>query len=346
MKDSKALHKFSYKTIILVSLITGMTASAIAFGIGRYHPFRKKTVSNSTYVRNMSSFSSVRNLRLKNYRLTQPLLMAELPDESMVFDELRQELSAAIKMAQSGNKVTSAAVFLHDFSNGRWMGINKSEQYDPGSILKLTILLAYLRKAQEQPGLLDRRIFFAQPFTTVPYQTFKGETIIPGRAYTVRELIRYMLVESDNQANALLNNSIESQYVLKVFSDLELPVPLWDAPTLSMNCVDVSRFLRLLFNSSYAQPELSEYALELLTAVRYENGIRKAFPPEVTIAHKFGERGFQNSPEKQLHETALVYLKDRVILVTIMTKGKDFSTQEDLIRKLSGLIAGWFCSVG
>jgi len=344
MKNPKIQRRFSYKTIVLVSLITGMTASAIAFGIGRHYQFRKKTISSGTSFQNQASISSVRNLRLKNYQLTKPLLMAELPDESAEFEALRRELSVAINMAESGQEVTSAAIYLHDFSNGHWMGINKSEQYDPGSILKLTILLAYLRKAQEQPGLLDRKILFARPFTTVPYQTIRGESIIPGRSYTVRELIKYMLVESDNQANALLNNSIEPDYALKVFSDLELQVPRWDAPTVNMNCVDVSRFLRLLFNSSYTQPELSEYALELLTAVRYENGIRTAFPPEVTIAHKFGERGFQNSPEKQLHETALVYLKDRVLLITIMTKGENFSAQEDLIRKLSGLIAGRFSS--
>jgi len=345
MKKKRIQRKFSLNTIVLASMITGITVSAIAFGLGRHFPGKKKTVSVETSHPANTAIPGIRNVRLRSFHLTQPLLMAELPDESAELEDLRSQFTGTIRKAEAGNKINSAAVYLHDLSNGHWIGVNKWEQYDPGSILKLTILLAYLRKSEDQPGLMDRRIYFDRPFTSVPYQSIKGETITPGRSYPIRELIRYMLVESDNQANALLNNNIEPTYALNVFSDLQLPVPKTDAPSLTLNCVDVSRFLRLLFNASYTNPSLSEFALEQLTQVRYADGIRSTFPAGVTIAHKFGERGYANSNQKELHETALIYLEDRVILLTIMTKGNDLTSQAELIRNISMVVARRYSSI-
>ena len=327
--------RFSIITIIIACLLTGLTTFGVSYCISKSRLLKMKKADQPF----TTPSPSVRNLRLKKFQLTQPLLIVELPDESSDYSDIKQELSLAIEGAKPGGKVSSASVFLHDFSNGRWMCINKSESYDPGSILKLTILLAYLRKAQDHPGLLDRKLFYTRPFTSMPVQTITGSTITPGRSYSIRELIRYMIVESDNQANALLNSSIEPEYALRVFSDLEMAIPDKDATSLNMTAMEVSRFLRLLFNSSYNSPELSEFALKILTQVKYDDGIRAAFPPEVTIAHKFGERGFNGNPERQLHETALIYLNDRVLLLTIMTRGNDPLIQAQLLRNLSQIVA-------
>lgn len=327
--------RFSFITIIVACTLTGAATFAFTYCISKNQSKRQQSQQAAA---NPCS-PQVKNYRLKSFRLTQPLLMAELPEESPDYDDLRGELSSVIGRYKTEYRVTTASVFLHDFSIGQWMSINRSEKYDPGSILKLTILLAYLKKAHDQPGLLERKLFFAQPYAAAPVQAITGSSIIPGHSYTIRELIRYMLVESDNQANALLNNSIEPEYALRVFRDLEMQVPDKNASSITMSCVEVSRFLRLLFNSSYNSPELSEFALELLTQVKYTNGIRSAFPPNVTIAHKFGERGFNGSAERQLHETSLIYLEGKVLLFTIMTKGTDLDTQAALIRELSRVVA-------
>jgi len=332
--------RFTIITIIMACSLTGAATFAFTYCISKSHSKDRSAKEKPL----TQSSPWVRNMRLKKFDLTQPLLMVELPEESSDYDEVRQEFSSLIERSKSDKRVTSASVFLHDFSNGRWMSINSSEKYDPGSILKLTILLAYLKKAQDQPGLLDRKLFYAQPFSSVPVQTIIGSSITPGHSYAIRELIRFMLVESDNQANALLNNSIEPEYALRVFEDLDMTVPDKSAASITMTCIEVSRFLRLLFNSSYNSPELSEYALELLTGIKFTDGIRSAFPLGVTIAHKFGERGFIGSQERQLHETSLIYLEGKVLLLTIMTKGTDIDSQAGLIRELSSVVARRYAS--
>lgn len=332
--------RFSAVLVIVACLLTGAATFTFTYCISQNQA--KKNQRRQAEASRCSP--QVKNYRLKSFKLTQPLLMAELPEESPDYDELKGELSAVIGRYKTDKRVTTASVFLNDFSIGQWMSINASEKYDPGSILKLTILLAYLKKAHEQPGLLDRKLFFAQPYAAAPVQAITGFSITPGRSYPIRELIRYMIVESDNQANALLNNSIEPEYALRVFEDLDMTVPDKSATSITMTVVEVSRFLRLLFNSSYNSPELSEFALELLTKIKYTDGIRSAFPADITIAHKFGERGFIGSSERQLHETSLIYLEGKVLLLTIMTKGTDLDTQAGLIREISGVICRRYAS--
>ncbi len=55
----------------------------------------------------------------------------------------------------------------------------------------------------------------------------------------------------------------------------------------------------------------------------------------VPIAHKFGESG--TPIEMQLHESAIVYLKNKPYLLTVMTKGKDNKTLSKLIGEISAV---------
>jgi beta-lactamase class A len=52
--------------------------------------------------------------------------------------------------------------------------------------------------------------------------------------------------------------------------------------------------------------------------------------------HKFGEAGDAN--EKQLHESAIIYLDNNPYLLTIMTKGNDMKKLPDVINQISALI--------
>ncbi|MBP6989161.1 serine hydrolase [Candidatus Shapirobacteria bacterium] len=77
----------------------------------------------------------------------------------------------------------------------------------------------------------------------------------------------------------------------------------------------------------------------LLSQVEYQNAlVRGVNNPQIIISHKFGERTFEATSERQLHDCGIVYYPEKPYLVCIMTRGQDFSKLSSAIAKLSQVI--------
>lgn len=282
------------------------------------------------------------NVRLKQHRLSQPLLFSDIPNESSKFLNLKQDLLNRISLEKSSGKVSNVSVYLSEFNNGSWMGIQQNDLFDPGSIMKLPILLAYLKRLEVSPSFFDKRIKFDIISDAMPKQTIVTNMIETGKTYTVRNLIKAMIIDSDNQANMLLNQNIEPEYVYNVFTDLGMEVPKIQQSAVKMSAIDLSKFMRVLYNSSYTNQNLSEFALELLTDTKFNDGMKKGLPDSILIAHKFGERGYRDTTFQEIHETAIIYLPDNSIALTIMTSGNDQAYQTQLIANITKSIYDWY----
>jgi hypothetical protein len=44
-----------------------------------------------------------------------------------------------------------------------WMGIGSDEQYLPGNLMKVPILIYYLKQEQEHPGTLRKEFLYESP---------------------------------------------------------------------------------------------------------------------------------------------------------------------------------------
>lgn len=319
--------KLPYYKVILACLMTGAFTFAIS------HQFHKPSPSPPT-----SQSTAGKQLiltRLKDYKYIQPLLLSDLsePDEGM--QELMTDIQQSISSYQIKDSAFKASVYIRNLTDGKWNVINPNEKYDPGSILKLPVMIALLKKAESDPTLLDQQILYQGTERKLPKQTIEPTSIKAGSVYTVRELLKFMIVESDNEANMLLFNFLKPDIVLKVFRDLQLEIPDVYQPTLYMNVADVSKFLRVIYNSSYTDPRLSEYSMQLLEKTKFTEGMKKSIPGNAMLIHKFGERGYADTSFQELSETGIIYLNDQRVLVTIMTKGTNQSAQAASIAEIT-----------
>lgn len=98
---------------------------------------------------------------------------------------------------------------------------------------------------------------------------------------------------------------------------------------------DYVSFFRVLYNSTYLDRTLSEKALELLSKSEYQDGLEAGVPEEVRVAHKFGERKFEETGERQLHDCGIVYHPIRPFLMCVMTKGKSLNDLSSVIAALT-----------
>lgn len=280
--------------------------------------------------------SNLHIVRLKDYQLIKPILLADIDRQSSELEETKGVIMDAIQRQQQLGKVGSVSVYLRKLSDGSWITINGDEQYAPGSLMKIAILISYLKNSENAPAILNHQLLFTKHQENMPDQNFIEEELMPGKKYTISELLSRMIINSDNEATALLSAHLDVSVFKKLFTDLNLTEPNTTQKDYFINVSDCAKFLRILYNSSYLNYNLSQYALELLTKSKFNKGLTKVIPGEVKVAHKFGESGDKNNV--QLHEEGIVYVNNNPYLLVVMTKGKDFGKLSECIASLSSAV--------
>lgn len=165
-------------------------------------------------------------------------------------------------------------IYVRNLNNGPWFGINENEKYSPASLMKVPILITFLKWIEQDSSILNKKIFINEDSTiaTQYYKPLKG--LITGKEYSVAELLKEMIINSNNLAMDTLAGILPADFYAKVSHDLSITVPVNDTEENYLSVKDVATFFRILYNSSYLNRESSEYALSLLSKVTFDKGLR------------------------------------------------------------------------
>jgi beta-lactamase class A len=281
-----------------------------------------------------------------------PLLACDVgsPEAFPEFAPLRSQLSKLIDAKINTREADSISVYIRSMRSARWFDINGTTTYAPASLLKVFVMMAYLKEADvtDNPGLLNSYITFKA--SGLAEQDTPGEAIphlVHGRAYTIRQVIEQMIRYSDNDALDTLVDNFDPQTLdafQAIFTDLSLPSPVKQKEG-SLNFMTVDNYamvFRVLYGSTYLSHKYSEEALTLLAKAQYKDGIVAGVPAGFTVAHKFGVTTIPQTGEHQLHDCGVVYYPDHPYLMCVMTKGKDFAKLQEAIKEISKESYAWF----
>jgi beta-lactamase class A len=272
-------------------------------------------------------------VRLNDYEMVKPLVMTEVLMESEDLKGLKRALYFEINQMKDNGIVNDASVYVRRLSDGQWISVNNASHYTPGSVIKIAAMITYLKMCEADPGLFTKEYLFRGKIRGTPNQTFNGEALIAGKKYSAQELLKRIIVHSDNNATFIINESLDIALFKKLFTDLGIAEPDVADPNFQMDVTDLSKFIGILYSASYLNQEYSKFALSLLANSSFSQGIVNGLPANVGVAHKFGEAG--NPKEAQLHETAIVYRNDEPYLITIMTRGKNVQRLPKALSDLS-----------
>jgi beta-lactamase class A len=283
-----------------------------------------------------------RLVKATGYRLTSPLLDVELPESARINNEqipFKNKITNFIQKQIDSGKAQQISVYYRDLLDGPWFGINEKQEFDPASMMKVPVMIAWLKRAEKDPSVLARTFVYDGTLNRVAQQSIKPtESIIPGRRYTVDELLHYMLNFSDNNATSLLFNNLTSAELNEVLDGMDVT----NNPRNDTNSITVhgySGFFRILYNASYLNREMSEKALQYLSLEDFPQGIAAGVPSGTVVASKFGEHAWgEHGEEKQLHEFGIVYHPKGHYILGVMTQGSDFDRQAEIIREISKII--------
>lgn len=272
-----------------------------------------------------------------DFKYINPLLFVDNSEE--IFPEyrnLKDEVGDYINKSIKENKVEKASLYFRDLNSSHWAGVNEKELYTPSSMLKVAVLLTYLKISEKNPDIMSKKVKYVHKDSYNEY--YKTNKINNGE-YTVLELLQYMIIESDNTSMSLLV-ALNTPEVVKLYEDLKLPNIL-EGNSDFLSTEDYSYIFRALYNASYVNKSLSEQALQLLTYTKFDKGIVAGVEASTTVAHKFGEHTITFNgivTERQLHDCGIVYYPKKPYLICIMTKGKDFKNLETIISDISSMV--------
>jgi beta-lactamase class A len=271
-----------------------------------------------------------------DYKYISPILSVEPIRESEKYSHLKSNISDYIEKEKKKG-VASVSVYVRDFSLGEWIAIDPDEKYDPGSLLKVGVLITYLKMAEIDTGLTGKEVVYhGQKGFVFPVEHFRSDTVIEGHKYRIRDLMEYMIRNSDNRATLFLEDHMDTTIFKNEFSDMGMAVPDFRNPNYMLNVKEYSMMLKALYNAGYIRKRSSERALGLLTESAFKDGIMKELPSSLIVAHKFGEAG--NGVTHELHETGIVYLQNNPYMITIMTKGNDWNELSAAIGHISRMV--------
>ena len=232
--------------------------------------------------------------------------------------------------------VEHLSIYFRDLNNGPWMGFNESEKFSPASLLKVPIMMAYLKKAENDLAFLKKEIIYKEDYQEKKFigNVESGVRLIENEKYSIEELLKDMIVYSDNDSARILLENIDQSFLEKIYTDLTLPIPGKSKEVENfMTVKEYASFFRILYNASYLNREMSEKALEILSWSDFKDGLLAGVPNDIKVAHKFGERSLDNTV--QLHDCGIIYNKEKPYLLCVMTRGKKFEKLKWVIRIVS-----------
>ncbi len=283
-----------------------------------------------------------RMIKAAGFHFTSPLLDIELPEGLTVYHEphpFKYKLVDFVKQQTDGVHVLNIAVYYRDLADGPWFGIHADAEFNPASMMKVPVMIAWLKRAEKNPAELKQSFLFDGAVDMSAVQRHKPRySLVSGQRYPVETLLEYMMSYSDNNATSLLYTNLKTEELNAVLDGMDTT----NRPDDGNNAISVhgySGFFRILYNASFLNREMSEKALQLLSREDFPEGITAGVPKGTVVAAKFGEfEGGVRGEEKQLHEFGIVYHPKGAYILGVMTLGSDFVRQSEIIRDISALV--------
>ena len=277
------------------------------------------------------------------YRFINPLLgfdTAEATDYGQLVD-LKDQLNHLVNQEVGQKNANKISLYFRDSYSSRWIGINPDETFSPASLLKVPLMIAYYRWAENTPAVLSRAIKFDGKNDIDNEETIQpSQKLEAGKTYTVDQLINEMIIYSDNDAMQVLLSNVDTQVLNKVFIDMDILLPTNGQQQDFITAKNYSLFLRVLRAATYLSKYDSEKALELLAQSAFKDGLVAGVPSDVAVAHKFGEYGLidpvtHQVSNREFHDCGEIFYPKDTYLLCVMTKGNDLGKLEQSVRDVS-----------
>lgn len=268
-----------------------------------------------------------------------PLVSIAIPNATG-FPELERvkgDVNAIIEKARTEHRASDVGVYFREPNNAHWFGINENDKFDPGSLIKVPIMLAYLKESESDPRVMKKQLYY-DPSKKDPVPNPLPAQLTRGW-YSAEALLRAMIVDSDNVAKDILFDNIPAATIQDVFD--EVSANFLKDPSGTISPKEYIIILSRIYSATYLDRAHSNYAMQLLTQTTFKDGLVAGLPGDVKVAHKYGDRGIYEEGKPigvELHDCGIVYNGKNPYNLCVMTKGTDSQVLSRIISDISATV--------
>ncbi len=248
-------------------------------------------------------------------------------ERSQAIEQLRSELPSIAK-AHPGTQ----GVVVFDPYSGERASLNAERRFVAASLSKLYALLTLYKAADRGEVDLDEEI------TMRPSDIWAEGTGVlyrypPGHTMNLRECAKFLIRESDNTAEVMLNRYLGEE---KIEAELESigahSTSYWEPNTTTPS--DILLVLKKIADPSYTRPKLSNEMLDIMTGTSFEGRLPKLLPEGTRVAHKIG------SYESTFSDAGIVFPEERggdsqEYYIVVFSEDASEEEAKEAIRKIS-----------
>ena len=244
--------------------------------------------------------------------------------ENDITDEMKN-ISKELENTMNESKYNFAFKYK-DLNTGFSLSYNSSQPIFAASTIKAPEAIYIYEEAEKGNINLDDTITY-----TANYYS-DGTGILKNRQfnvdYSVRELVSYSIIHSDNAAHLMLNNKYKSENIYNYWSNLGTTV-IYKNNTKwgDINANDATIYMTELYN--YVSKD-NQYSKELLDYFKKSWKIISIPNKDIVIASKSGWRDYS------LHDVSLIFDKNPYTLTILSNRG--YTDYESFFNKISNLI--------
>jgi len=255
--------------------------------------------------------------------------------------DLSSTLTEELERLSEESKAQAIAVALHDIESGLRFSLRGDRWFHAASTIKVAVLLALFRAADEGRFWLDDSLHVRNRFISAadgsPFHLDRDSDAMPelyqaiGRTAKISALAEGMISASSNLATNLLLDFLGVEYARNVLRDAQV-----DGVELRRGVEDHAAFEKGINNEATANglltllsavrgdfltSESKEQAIRILLQQRFNSMLPAGLPAHAAVAHKTGEIS------TACHDVGIVYLPERepyiaVILTEFNSEGE------------------------
>lgn len=289
--------------------------------------------------------NSIKNIRESSTenKFISPLIgsVSDPSTDIGIYIDIKERVSTYLNTEEKNGELSDFSFYFKDINTPFWFGVNEQANFVPASLYKLPIAIAVYKQSEiERNDFLKKTIVYSEDIDSINRKiSGNDETrLIVGNAYSVEDLTKIMLKESDNGAKNLLVSVLDKKYIVDLFSLLDIALQNDQGYIISSR--NYAHFLRVLYNASYLDVDHSEYLLSLLVSSDFKDGLVAGVPRNVQVAHKYGTYTIEEGgvTYSVLHDCGIVYHTENPYILCFMTKGKNIKYLFSIISNVSKMV--------
>ena len=265
--------------------------------------------------------------------------------------ELSSTLGEELDRLADKRKAKAIAVAVHDLETDFRFSLRGDRWFHAASTIKVAVLLAVFRAADEGRLHLDDSLHVRNRFISAadgsPFRLSPDSDAMPelyqliGRAAKISTLAEGMIATSSNLATNLLLDFMGVEYARKVLRDaqadgVELRRGVEDRAAHDRginNEVTADGLVRLLsaVRGDFLRNESKEHAIRILLEQRFNSMLPARLPAHAAVAHKTGEIS------TACHDMGIVYLPERQPYIAVILT--EFDSEGDGRREIVAAIS-------